>query len=147
VTFALWCLAVALAPGMPRADLLEVVDDVRAVALDEVPLFEGDDARERTALLLLAWSWGESRWNAKAVGDSGRSLGVMQVNRMWLRGTPPADVLASRRVGLSLGLAHMRDSVAACGSIARGLGAYAGGRCWMAPRLVAARCSQIGGCE
>ncbi len=122
--------------------------DVRDVALEEPPLFAGPDGRERTARLLLVWSWRESAWRADAIGDSGASLGAMQMNRSWL-GSRARDVLGDRRLALRLGLALMRNLAESCGSVRRGLHAYACGTCSGSVRareLVANRCALAGGC-
>lgn len=143
-------LGAALAgSSVPGAAVVEAASDVRDVALDELPLFDGPDGRARTASLLLVWSWRESAWRADAVGDAGRSLGAMQTGAMWLRGHAPAEVLSDRKLGLRLGLEAMRELAAMCGSVKRGLYAYASGTCNGTARaraLVANRCAVSGAC-
>jgi hypothetical protein len=145
----LFFLASLLARGeVADAELFAAVDDVTDVATTEAPLFDDDDvsrAELRTAMLLLAWGWHESRWQAGA--RDGYSVGVVQVNGPWLQGYAPARVLRDRRLGWRLGLAHMRAMRDACGTVTRGLRAYASGRCDGAKGLVARRCAWIGGCQ
>lgn len=127
-------------------DAMSAVTDVTAV---EDPLFDGPDGRQQTARLLLAWSWRESRWNACAIGDGGRSVSLMQVNRMWL--AKGEVVHCDARAGFRVGLRVMRQLVLSCGSVRRGLSAYATGVCKPSPRaieIVTARCAlaELGGC-
>lgn len=144
---ALFFAAFIALPGVPPARAWEAAQDVTFVVLTDGPLplsDDADEAREATGRLLLEWAARESALRADAVGDGGRSFGVLQVSRQWLDGHAPAEVLASRRLGLSLGLAVMRVAIAKCGSVRGGLGLYASGKCSGAPSLVARRCVAAG---
>lgn len=111
----------------------EIARDVANVALDETeaPVFDGDHAREKTALLLLAIARYESGGFARAVdvgqklGDGGKSHCLMQVQ---LR---PGEAIPTREACVRLGLARVRESMALCRSSAPGdrLGGYVRGRC------------------
>jgi hypothetical protein len=146
LTTTLLTLALSL-PGAsyaPRTRVIDAVDDAVHVVGVEKPL-AGLDA-EQTARLLVTWGYFEAAWKADAVGDGGRSIGVMQVNSMWLGPHKVADVLASRRLGFRLGLAIMRQAIAKCGSVKSGLGAFASGKCGGAQELVERRCKLSGAC-
>lgn len=155
-------LAAITGSAMPSSAVIERAMDVRIVALDSEPLFDGADGRERTARLLAEWMGRESAGNADAMGDCDadehgklirtvatcRSFGAMQSGRMWLGERIP-EVLASRRLGLRIGLDVMRLLAAKCGSVRGGLLAYASGSCTGTPRaraLVSARCAASGAC-
>jgi hypothetical protein len=116
-------------------------DDVIAVVA-ELPEAE----RGRWARLLFVFAFRESSFEAGAVGDGGLSLGVLQVRRMWIAkyGSTPAKVLASRREGLRVGLALLRDLERECGSLRAGLGAFVTGKCQDGVPLVARRCRDAG---
>ena len=140
-------LALALSlPGvkhLPTARVHAAVRDAAAVAAVSPPLPCG---RVCTARLLLTWSFFESGWHANAIGDAGHSIGTLQIGRHelpWLR-VDAAHVLSSRRRGLAAGLAVMRRQVRECGSLARGLGAFAGRQCGDAQVLVSRRCRRAG---
>lgn len=100
--------------------------------------------RENWARILFVWSAHESAWMADAVGDGGKSIGVMQVNAMWLGQHTTAEVLKDRALGFRIGLGIMRKLVAQCGSMAGGLGAFASGKCGGAQVLVKRRCKLAG---
>lgn len=73
-------LMVALQPSAPWRDTYEqTAKAIAEVVQEEVPLFGGADARERSAALLVAVAWAESRFDPKAVGDHGRSVGLYQI--------------------------------------------------------------------
>lgn len=153
-------LALTLAePAMPRSisyqEVVSISDEIDAVVESEPPLFfvvDGnvDAAKTKTARLLATWSFKETRWQ-NIVGEPGHSFGPLQVTSVWLFLGPytEASVLAWRPNGIRLGLrtmAHLRDL---CGSVHRGLGAFAGRECGDAQGLVAWRCHLAGvdGCK
>ncbi len=126
----------------------EVARDAWVVALDEPPLFPcqvaGDvecyDGRTQTALLLVAWVFKESSGIANVTGDNGWSIGAMQFRRTWLTVAPLAafsvsvkDVLADRKLAMRMGLTLLRTLRDDCGSVLRGLYAYASGSCGGTP--------------
>lgn len=111
----------------------EVAHDVADVAQDpnEAPLFEGDQGRERTALLLLGIAYYESGGFARDVdedrrrGDAGKSHCLMQVQ---LR---PGESLPNRTACIRIALARTRESFALCQRMqaADRLGGYVRGHC------------------
>ena len=62
------------------------------------------------------------------MGDGGNSLGIMQVNRMWL-GKNPERVVCDPSEGFRVGLRLLDRLVKECGSEKKALYAYASGRC------------------
>lgn len=44
-------------------------------------LFQGEDGAKKTAALFVAWSYNESRFDPKAIGDKGTSFGLFQIKR------------------------------------------------------------------
>lgn len=156
--FELFLAGAVVAAGLPAGEVAAIAEDVRAVVLDEPPLFAGADARLRTGQLAIVWMLRESAGRADALGDCDdpehrtvdtcRSFGAMQMNRMWL-GARVAEVLGDRRLALRLALELMRELAVTCGSVRAGLQAYASGICSGSPRaraLVAHRCAIAGGC-
>lgn len=134
VTFLLAAMVAWRAPTLPeRPYFEEVAHDFAAVALDEeeAPVFDGEHAREKTALLLLSIASYESGGFARDVdldvrkGDSGRSHCLLQVQ---LR---PGDKLTDRQSCIRLGLARVRESLALCRGVTLQdrLGGYVRGRC------------------
>lgn len=91
------------------------------------PRFLGTDNVAR-ASLLVTWSYYESAWNSCAVGDAGNSLGIMQVNKMWL-GNKPKRVICDPEEGFRASLKVLDYLTKECGSEKNALYAYASGRC------------------
>ena len=117
--------------GCPYARAESLASDVAAVVATERPIFGRDRSRERTARLLAVWAWHESSGRADAIGDGGRACGVMQLHDVARQGTPCAEILRDRRLGLRLGLRWIARSVEVCrGNVTRGLAAYASGSCY-----------------
>ena len=127
--------------GLRDGSALDLAIDVRSVAMTEQPL---DDDRVLTARVLAVWAYRESAGRS-IMGDHGAACGVLQLHEQALQGTPCAEILADRRLGLRLGLAWMRRMAEQCGSVRRGLGAYATGNCNGGRDLVRARCA-VAGC-
>jgi hypothetical protein len=146
--------------ALTNATAPELAADVFEVATSEPPLFDGADAREKTARLLLVWAARESAGQIAALGDCApgkrtlatcRSFGAMQMDRGWLAALElaPADVLADRRLALRSGLDVFRRLRDKCGGVRAGLRAYASGTCAGSPRaraLVEWRCKEAGAC-
>lgn len=145
-----------------QSDVAGLVSDVQEVAIIEEPLFDGDDytARLRTAKLLVVWSIRESAGKANALGDCDdsahrttatcRSVGAMQINKLWLPAfaVSAESLLADRKLSLRIGLSLMRQLRDKCGSVSRGLNAYASGKCSgnaSSKSKVAYRCA-VAGC-
>ena len=77
-----WILALMLAlqPKAPWSQTYEETAKAIATVVEaETPLFDGEKAREKTAALLVALAFTESRFDAKAVGDHGQSVGLYQI--------------------------------------------------------------------
>ena len=114
---------------------------MRHVALTEAPL---DDDRLMTARVLAVWAYRESAGRS-IMGDHGAACGVLQLHEQARQGHACSEILADRRLGLRLGLAWMRRMAEQCGSVRKGLGAYATGSCIGGRDLVRARCA-VAGC-
>ena len=126
--------------GLRDGSALDLAIDVRSVAMTEQPL---DDDRQLTARVLAVWAYRESAGRS-IMGDHGAACGVLQLHEQARQGTPCSEILADRRLGLRLGLAWMRRMSEQCGSLRRGLGAYATGSCIGGRDLVRARCALAG---
>lgn len=126
-------------PFMVRAS--GAYDDIQAaLAADDVPLA----ARPLWTRRAFTWSYYESSFVTAAVGDNGKSLGVMQVQtpEKWLKGATRELVLKDRVMGYRVGMAVMKQLIDKCGSVRVGLTAYAtDGAChdWKLP-VVTHRC-------
>jgi hypothetical protein len=144
-------IAVAFAAhGLPRAPMarvLPIAEDARAVALEE-GAFAGETVT-RSACVFAAWIVLESNGDPTVTGDRGTSFGVGQIKRSHL---PIARVTfealtTDRRESMRGAWRVMAHEVTRCGGLARGLGAYASGKCGGAPskvreRLALARCAE-----
>jgi hypothetical protein len=148
----LLALALVLSNGeLPKRAAL-VVDDVISVesTVDPVEFYpelakEPELAREKLGRLLVSWSFWESTWNHKAIGDGGRSCGIMQVMARTHNRTC-SELTASRKAGLTAGLQEMKYLVGKCGNIKSAMGAYISGKCGALPKLIEKRCKISGGC-
>ncbi len=81
----------------------------------------------------------ESAGRRDAIGDGGAAVGSTQLHEEHWRGYGRDEVLASRVLQIELWILSLRDAVAACGSVERGLGRIAAGKCGGAPKLVRRR--------
>lgn len=132
-----------------RARLLDAVMHAREVAYDEheEPLFSGDDARLKTALLLLSIGYHESRWNPHALNPDG-DAGIMQTRAVWWAGHTREQILGDAVLGYRLGLHALQHLRTVCGGNARRwLGAFASGKCGGAPGMAGALCGPVGLCN
>ena len=87
----------------------------------EAPLYLDDDDRHKTAAVMVALAWFESRFRLDAVGDHGRSVCAYQIHhgsRALL--DDPAECIRA-------GLRHVRHSMMTCPESP--LSVYARGRC------------------
>jgi hypothetical protein len=135
--------------GACRARLLDAVLHARDVAYDEAepPLFEGEDGRFKTALLLLSIAYHESRWNSKALNPDG-DAGIMQTRALWWGGYKKEQILGNPALGYRLGLHALQHLRGVCGGKSqRWLGAFATGKCGAAPGMSRALCGPVGLCE
>jgi hypothetical protein len=124
-----------------RARYTEIANDIAAVVYDpqEQPLFSGDDARAKTALVLASIAAHESVFRAdvedgRARGDGGTSWCFMQLHigsGKTVEGWTGKDVTSDRRLCFRAGLHVAKESFRMCnGSPANEmLSAYASGQC------------------
>ena len=115
-----------------------------AFAYPRLAAEDPDAARERLGRLLTVWAYHESSYTPSAVGDHGRSVGLLQLSPS-LAGRSAAE-LRNPHTNVEAAIDVLRRLVAQCGSLPRALGAYASGHCGGAPALVARRCAEAGGC-
>jgi len=148
---ALLTLALALSGGGLKGRAEKIIDEVVVVAdKADVSVFypelkdKPEEAKEKLARLLVAWSYWESTWDFKAIGDNGRSCGIMQVATS--RAESCSSLTASAHAGLASGLQKLEFLVKRCGGLKPALGAYASGKCGGVPNLVERRCKVSGGC-
>jgi hypothetical protein len=131
-----WVLAVMFkmqptnAPGVLHsyAETSEAI----AQASSEFPLFKGEDGPRKTAALLLAIAWYESRFNPTAIGDHGQSVGLFQIQiatAKELHSDVTGNMLLSPRDAAPIALAVIRESYRVCGRAGwdEKLGWYAAG--------------------
>jgi hypothetical protein len=71
-------LILSLAPNLAPAQASRVADAIEKVSTEH-PLFKGDDAVPRTVAQFVAVAFDESTFRPDAVGDHGRSIGLMQI--------------------------------------------------------------------
>lgn len=74
------------------------------------PLYPGPDGAQRTAALLVSWTFRESRFDAGAVGDHGAARGLMQPHSVH---APDAD-LTDPATNLAVAGKLLRDSAWVC---------------------------------
>ena len=148
-----WLLAAMVAWLAPKTEAdrvryAAIASDAAHVASDpaEPPLFKGDDARERTALVLLAIARFESHYRAdvddgRVRGDEGASVCIMQImlpgdarivldGPLYRWGKPgegwgKRELIEDRRKCLRSALHMARESMKLCGD----LSLYTSGRC------------------
>lgn len=132
-----------------RARLLDAVVHAREVAYDEneTPLFEGEEGRFKTALLLLSIAYHESRWDSKALNPAG-DAGIMQTRSLWWSGHKREEILGNPELGYRLGLHALQTVRKACGGKSQQwLGAFASGKCGGAPSVARALCGPVKLCD
>lgn len=126
-------LMIALQPAAPWRDTYE--DTAKAIASvvnEEAPLFAGKDGREKSAALLVALAWAESRFDPKAVGDHGRSVGLYQIfhtNLPTAEGFGRAEILGNALNATKVAHRMLKQSMRVCGKrpVEERLGWYASG--------------------
>lgn len=117
----MWEYILGLVVSLSTADNYAFVQAADAVVASEPPIFDGPDGRQRSAALLVAVAWYESKFQLDAVGDGGRSVCAMQIfygKRALLR-----DADACLRTGYRM----LRASARACPS--HPVAVYARGSC------------------
>lgn len=149
---AILALALELSGGQLKGRAANAVESasVAASAVDATEFYPAlksnpEEAQEKLTRLLVAWSYWESTWDYRAIGDNGRSCGIMQVAAI-TAGRTCNELIASPKAGYAAGLTHMKYLVKRCGSLKSALGAYAAGKCGAVPALVERRCTKSGGC-
>jgi hypothetical protein len=108
----------------------DLFSDTVTVVSEEAPLFEGEEGRLKTLLILVEWSVRESAGKKEAtgkVGDCGRMQLVLPAAR---DGHDCEEIKSSKDLDLRLGLRWMVEMKNFCGgNVRRGLAAYARGKC------------------
>jgi Transglycosylase SLT domain len=128
-------LMVALQPNAPWKESYErTAQSVADVVAAEEPLFSGPQGREKGAAILVALAWAESRFDPKAVGDQGRSVGLYQIfgpNLPTPEGFGRKDILGNPLNATKVALRMIRASMAVCAKfpLLERLGWYAAGDC------------------
>jgi hypothetical protein len=124
-----------------RARYTEIARDLAAVVYDpaEAPLYDGDDGRAKTALLLASIAAHESTFrkdveDGRARGDGGTSWCFMQLHigsGKTLEGWSGEDVTSDRQLCFRAGLHIARESFRMCKGFPADemLSAYASGQC------------------
>jgi membrane-bound lytic murein transglycosylase MltF len=145
-------LAMALSGGgakgkaMIAADeVVQIVDNVDATELYPHLKNDPEEAKARLARLLISWSYWESTWDHTALGDGGRSCGIMQVNPQTI-GMSCSELRRSPRAGLQAGFRVIRRLNQLCGGLKPALGAYGSGKCGGIKSIVEKRCKISEGC-
>jgi hypothetical protein len=132
-----WVLSLMVAL-QARAPWRETYEDTAKAIVDiveaEEPLFSGAQGREKSAAVLVALAWAESRFDPKAVGDHGRSVGLYQIfgpNLPTPEGFGRADILGHPGNASRVALRMIRASMAVCSKfpLLDRLGWYAAGDC------------------
>lgn len=145
-------LAMALSGGGAKGratiaidEVVNIVDNVDATELYPHLKSDPEEAKKRLARLLIAWSYWESAWDHRALGDGGRSCGIMQVNPKTI-GMTCEDLRRSTRDGMMAGFRVIRRLNQLCGGLKPALGAYGSGRCGGIKGIVEKRCKISEGC-
>jgi hypothetical protein len=76
-----WVLAIMmkLVPAAPWMFSFGETSTAISQAANDDPLFAGEDGRHKTAAVLIALAYHESRFQPNVVGDSGHSFGLFQI--------------------------------------------------------------------
>lgn len=137
-------------PGVPSERAEEAVADTVLVVDEEGPL--PGLTTENTYKIVLEWQAREAALRGDLRGDFDKdgiahAFGALQIHRWAFDGHTEKEILQSRPLGIKLGMQVMRSHILRCGSVRRGLGAFAtNGICGGAPSLVAWRCTKSGAC-
>jgi hypothetical protein len=130
-----WILSLMIAL-QPRAPWRETYEDtakaIASVVSEETALFAGKDGKEKSAALLVALAWAESRFDPKAVGDHGHSFGLYQIfhtNLPTPEGFAKADILGNQTNATKVAHRMLKQSMGICGKrpVEERLGWYASG--------------------
>ena len=109
-------LMLTLQPKAPWADTYEsTAESIATVVESEAPLFAGDKGREMTAALLVSVAWFESTFKPTAIGDSGRSFGLFQIQKGNLSSGVTSEILMKDpQIGVREALRLLRKSMQTC---------------------------------
>ena len=145
-------LAMALSGGGAKGratvaidEVVNIVDSVDATELYPHLKDKPEEAKTRLARLLISWSYWESAWDHNALGDGGRSCGIMQVNPRTI-GMSCMELRSSPRTGMQAGFRVIKRLTQVCGGLKQGLGAYGSGKCGGVKSIVEKRCKISDGC-
>jgi hypothetical protein len=131
-------LILSITGGKEFSELRPGIYDV-VQACQEGPFINND--LESTVRIMTVMAYRESACRADVEGDSGRSIGVLQINRRWA--ADPED-LKDRKKAIRIGLKLLNTLIAKCGSTRAGIGAYMSGICDGAPTKTRDRCLTAG---
>lgn len=114
-------LMVYLQPVAPWRDNYETIAKGIVRGASEEPVFTGESGVYRTLALDVSLAWFESRFDANAVGDHGRSRGLFQVQAKEVSADPYLQTLQANRM--------IRESFRVCArrTLEEKLGWYAAG--------------------
>lgn len=73
-------LLLSLVHHTPWSDRLPEMADAIATVSEEAPLWPGEEGPRRTAAVLVALAFAESRFDPDAIGDHGQSHGAFQIS-------------------------------------------------------------------
>lgn len=145
-------LAMALSGGGAKGratvaidEVVDIVDGVDATELYPHLKDKPEEAKERLARLLVGWSYWESAWDHRALGDGGKSCGIMQVNPKSI-GMSCEEIRKSPKAGIDAGFRVIRRLNQICGGLKPALGAYGSGKCGGIKKTVEKRCKLTDGC-
>lgn len=117
-------------PSLPASHPFQIRASSAADDLLSAIEAEGIPEADRATWTRRAWVWAffESAYVTDALGDAGKSCGVMQVTSTGLallKGATCDSVRKNRVDGFRVGLRTMKHLIDKCGSVESGLGAYA----------------------
>lgn len=102
-----------LEPYSPHVPQFAEISEAITQAANHDPLFPEDkDGCRKTAAILVAVAWFESRFHPNAVGDNGRSFGLFQIQPP--TGKVPSNVLLNPRTSAYIAVDLIRQSFTAC---------------------------------
>lgn len=102
----------ALEPTAPWKDTYEATATAIAKAAETAPLY-GENTEEKTATLLVAVAWYESRFKPDAKSADGQTMCLFQVNKRYFEeGETPSDPTACTKQAMVI----LKKSLAKCSS-------------------------------
>jgi hypothetical protein len=64
------------------------------------PVFKGEDGAKKTAAMLVAWAYHESRFDPRALGDHGTALGLFQIHSSTVPDVPKDELFDPDRASV-----------------------------------------------